>query len=94
MKYLDPAEFQSLGFLQEVNRLVLHPCGLALSVAHAEDGTVTLGPIWDERDDPEGIYFGGDYSELFPHAQRVAALRDSKRSARRASLGYIVQPPI
>lgn len=32
IKYMDIAEFRKVGFLQEVNRKVLHPCGLALEV--------------------------------------------------------------
>lgn len=31
--YIDIQEFRELGFLQEVNRLVLHPCGLALQAS-------------------------------------------------------------
>jgi hypothetical protein len=32
IRRMDIAEFRELGYLQEVNRLVLHPCGLALEV--------------------------------------------------------------
>jgi hypothetical protein len=46
-----------LGFLQELNRRFLHPCGLALSVEVHEDGTETFDSIFDFRDDPEGILF-------------------------------------
>lgn len=52
------AEFRSAGYLQEVNRLFLHPLGLALEVTVGEDGTDELSGIWDYRADPEGIVFG------------------------------------
>ena len=56
-KYMDIKEFRELGFLQEVNRRFLHQFGLALKVVVDEDGTESLGGIWDYRDDPEGIRF-------------------------------------
>ena len=56
-KYLSVKEFVDLGFLQEVNRLVLHPAGLALEV-EPSDGDATTMRVWDYRDDPEGIAFG------------------------------------
>jgi hypothetical protein len=37
VKYLDAAEFRKRGYLHEVNRLVLHPLGLALSVERVKD---------------------------------------------------------
>lgn len=49
---MDHAEFRDLGFLQEVNRLVLHPCGLALAVE--PDGTLS---VLDDHADPEGFVF-------------------------------------
>ena len=58
MKQMDIAEFRDVGFLQEVNRLFFHPMGLALFVTVNDDGTVQLGGILDERDDPEGWIFG------------------------------------
>ena len=64
MKYLDIAEFRKLGFLQEANRQFFHPLGLALEVTINEDGTETLGRIWDGRDDPEGFIFGDDNIDI------------------------------
>jgi hypothetical protein len=55
-KYISIREFVDLGFLQEVNRLVLHPAGLALEVTVADDATSMR--VWDYRDDPEGVVFG------------------------------------
>lgn len=54
---LDLKEFVDGGYLQEVNRTVLHPLGLALAVDIADDGTYSLGPIFDSRDDLEGVVF-------------------------------------
>ena len=48
------------GLLFEINRVVLHPRGLALSVAEHEDGTV-FGPLWDCRDG--GIKFSAENYE-------------------------------
>jgi hypothetical protein len=44
------------GLLGEINRLVLHPRGMALAVNIAEDGTTTFSDeLFDHRDDPEGM---------------------------------------
>ena len=50
-------EFREQGYLQEVNRQMLHPCGLALSVVVERNGDESFGPIWDYRHDPEGIVY-------------------------------------
>jgi hypothetical protein len=57
IKYIDITEFRRLGLLQEVNRLFLHPRGLALEVVVDDDGTERFGGVWDYRDDPEGMGF-------------------------------------
>ena len=56
---MDINEFFKKGFLQEANRLFFHPLGLALSVDVDEETgrAVGFGPIWDYREDPEGIAF-------------------------------------
>lgn len=59
-KKISIEEFQKQGYLQELNRIFLHPLGLALSVIVEEDGVVSgWGPIYDFRDDPAGIDQGG-----------------------------------
>src|SRR5580765_892416 len=58
IKRIDIKEFRELGFLQEVNRMFLHPLGLALEVTVEEDGSEHLGGVWDYREDPEGMIFG------------------------------------
>lgn len=60
MRRIDIKEFRELGFLQEANRLFFHQLGLALEVEVSGDGTETLGGIWDQRDDPEGLIFWPD----------------------------------
>jgi len=57
-KYMSVKEFQEAGYLHEINRRVLHPLGIALSVAIDDhNGQVEFGPIHDLRDDPSGIIF-------------------------------------
>lgn len=88
IKRIDIAEFRALGFLQEVNRRFLHPCGLALEVTQLEDGSEVLGGVWDYRDDPEGIVFGAiDQSKVDAVDAELAKHAD----ARIALLGSVVQ---
>ena len=57
-KKLSISEFRAMGLIFEINRLLLHPLGLALSGAIDEKtGEEVLDCIWDCRDDPEGIIF-------------------------------------
>lgn len=90
IKRIDAKEFQEVGFLQEANRQFFHPHGLALEVMVNDDGTVTLGGVWDYRDDPEGICFGDKPDR--EKAYRVAAERERHVQARIALMGDVVQP--
>lgn len=92
VKYIDIAEFQRLGFLQEANRQFFHPHGLALEVLYHEDGSVTLGGIWDYRDDPEGIIFDPVTAEMREKRDRVAAEHERHREARLRLLSGTIQP--
>lgn len=136
-------DFRNEGYLHEVNRLVLHPLGLAMEVnladetgvsvsmnladfveakmalraaiavmldgapakarlqrllglfeqhpTHYEAGDESLGGVWDDRDDPEGISYGDDL--LSPEkAARIAALMLERRKGRAGALKYVVQP--
>lgn len=76
-------EFIDAGFLQEVNRQFFHPLGLALSVVIHDDGSMEFGPVWDYRDDPEGLVFSEHVLDA-NKAARVAALRASKLAHRQA----------
>lgn len=90
IKRISIKEFREIGFLQEVNRQFFHPLGLALEVSINEDGIEYLSGVWDYREDPEGITFGGGMIEA-EKAKNVLELKMSKEAARVASLGYSVQ---
>ena len=55
-KYMSVKEFVERGFLQEVNRRVLHPCGVELLI-HEWGGEFEFAGVRDARDDPEGVVF-------------------------------------
>ena len=93
IKRIDIKEFRERGYLQEVNRRLLHPLGLALEVVQDEDGTEHLSGVWDYRDDPEGIYFS-DATDLEPKARSVTAELDARSPARQAALGYVIQEAV
>jgi hypothetical protein len=82
-------DFQALGYLHEVNRLVLHPAGLAMSVQHdKETGVVNFAGIIDKRDDPEGLLF----AELEPDLiESVEAETARHAPYRRDLIGQIIQ---
>ena len=89
--------FTELGYLQEVNRRLLHPLGLALFTYIADDGIQYLGGIEDHRAEPGGVVL------CEPRDASHSALRLKKASyvdeqwalrepGRLAELGYMVQP--
>lgn len=82
-RYMPIAEFQSLGFLQEVNRLVLHPAGLALEITidPARPDDAHISGVWDYRDDPEGVAFVVDTIDT-GKIEQVAAEQARHRDAR------------
>lgn len=90
IKRIGVAEFRSLGLLQEVNRLFLHPRGLALEIVAEPDGSERFGEVWDYRSDPEGIAFADamlEDEESFCRAERAARLFDHHVEARRMLFG-------
>jgi hypothetical protein len=92
LKRMTVAEFRASGLLQEVNRRLLHPLGLALESTTNEDGTESIHGLWDHRDDPEGIRYVG-----ITMADRAAAFDarwNERLGARVNALGYMVQPPV
>lgn len=92
LKYMSIEEFRRLGYLQEVNRQLLHPLGLALEVRVLEDGSMQLSGVWDCREDPEGVIYG---DVGIPRPEKAAFVADEleRRSDRRAAaLGYVIQP--
>lgn len=87
IKYMDLNEFREFGFLQELNRLFLHPLGMAMSIE-----TDTPDPkvaVWDYRDDPDGVLFGKIDQEK---VNRVQDLVNQKIPIRNGRLGYWIQP--
>jgi hypothetical protein len=92
IKRMSVKEFRERGYLQEINRLFLHPLGLALEVLRNDDGTERFGGVWDYRSDSEGVcflYLGSD------ERKKAGAIREERRSRgpqRFQELGYIVQP--
>lgn len=90
IKYLDVAEFRRLGYLQEANRLFFHPRGLALEIKVADDGTETLGGVWDAREDDEGWMFGDWGDDADAKATVVREELERHLDARRGIFGAII----
>lgn len=93
IKRMPIKEFRERGYLHEINRLLLHPLGLALEVSvDDETGEEQLGGVWDEREDPEGIVYGDDL--LNPEkAERVCQELLARREERKKHTGgWVVQP--
>lgn len=91
---IDIAELRRLGYLQELNRRFLHPLGLALEViVDKETKEERLGGVWDYRDDPEGMRYGeGPHAPELDKAKAIEEELEQRAPARRAALGYVVQP--
>ena len=94
VKHMDLEEFHKLGLLQEVNRRFFHPCGLALEMEYAEDGTMRFGGVWDYREDPEGIVFSEGTELSLQAVHNVNALLDSHLEGRLAMFGDTVIQPV
>ena len=90
IKRMDIKEFREFGLLQEINRLFLHPLGLALEIVQEDDGTERLGGIWDYRDDKEGMLFGDDMVDEEKRMRVMQFMFDQHRK-REKSIGYVVQ---
>jgi len=93
LKFMTAEEFQRLGFLQEVNRRFFHPYGIALGITKFPDGTMAIGPIFDDREDPEGIRFSDDQidDEFVLRAIALGEEWDRRILTRHLKLGYGVQ---
>jgi hypothetical protein len=91
IKTMSVKEFREQGYLQELNRRILHPLGLALEVVQQGNHQEYFGRIWDYRDDPEGIVF----DEGMIDAAKTDAVEDefAKRAQHRIKkYGFISQP--
>lgn len=92
VKRIDIKEFRESGLLAELNRVFLHPLGLALEVSVEDDGTEKLGGIWDYRDDPEGVLYS---KEHFPteKIEKAQEFIKQKHEQRMKVLGFVFQDP-
>lgn len=88
MEYMSLSEFRASGLLQELNRLYLHPRGLALD--WEMDSSGGKFKIQDHRADPEGIVF--EYGPNKVLADRAGAMLHRKAAARRRAFGWHIQP--
>lgn len=91
MKCMEVKEFVDLGLLQEINRLLLHPMGLALSVMVEEDGSAAFHKIIDVRDNPEGTIFGDKVIDV-KKVQKVNEMLEAKKDDRIQRFGWHIQP--
>jgi len=91
IKYMDVREFVEGGFLQEVNRRVLHPAGLALEVRSNDGINWELSGVWDYRGDVEGITYVPGTIEL-GKAVSVSDEQHRHADARIAMFGDLIQP--
>lgn len=79
--YMPVRDFIDLGYLQEVNRRLLHPAGLAMALHAPSDELTnqTVLQIWDCRSDPEGMLFApGEISPLKVHSVDQEIMRHFK----------------
>lgn len=85
-------ELYNTGLLFEINRRVLHPLGLAMSVQVEDDGMVDIAPLV-RTSDPEGIHYWPEtLEEGFKKYQTFMKAGGLERMRRReAALGYIEQ---
>lgn len=85
--FMDLNEARELGVIQEINRRLLHPRGMALSVLCDDDGEVVdLHGIYDLRDDLEGMVFHS------VDESKVEKFDELKKEKREEELGFMVQP--
>lgn len=100
-------DFRALGLLQEMNRIVLHPAGFALSLSHAPMFTeqrrptdapqMVVAELLDCRTEDAGLpnfawHGSAAEAEALRKAEYVAAMHDARRAPRERALGGSVQP--
>jgi hypothetical protein len=95
-------EIRELGILHEINRLFLHPLGLALAVmvpisdeaeeecAKDQENLVGLMYMLDDREDPAGTIFAESALD-FKKAEKFAEFQHKRHALRRKELGYLIQ---
>lgn len=93
LKQKDVDFFIEQGILLELNRVVLHPLGLALELEIDKenlDKEITL-KVWDYREDPAGNQFGIPYEDLKSKINAFEKLFAERAATRKEKLGYVVQ---
>lgn len=89
------------GLIAEINRVVLNPRGLALSIIAEMPGpnpfeeprAASFGPLYDKRDDEGVVFAGGDLAWAAARLRaREADGTVPVRPRRRANLGFVIQP--
>lgn len=90
-RLMDITEFRRRGYLQEVNRRLLHPLGMELVVSEPDEltGVQKLLGVLDYRDHPQGVAYA---SLDVDKAGAVGAEMHNRAIVRARDLGYIVQP--
>ncbi len=84
VKKMTLKEFRELGLLQEINRNMLHPRGLALSLAYDDSGDLSFDAILDFRDDPEGcVYADLTSDKAYKKAESVLNMTNAYNHARK-----------
>lgn len=88
-KTLSVNDFVRLGYLQELNRLFLHPLGLDLQVK-LENNTLEFSEIIDCRDNENGIIFNEGYLDIIKR-ENIEFEYNKKMLYRLKNLGYVIQ---
>jgi hypothetical protein len=91
MNKMSLKEFRDLGLVQEINRCVLHPMGLAMVFNIDDSGEVAFEGINDHRDDPEGIIFA-DGMLVKEKTLKALDLWHKKQVTRVSQFGWHTQP--
>lgn len=85
-------EFMNSGLLQEINRRILHPMGLALYLTVKDGIPIGIGGVLDHRDDPAGMVFPDMGEEHYKRYKNVQDELDRRIKTRSSVLGFGVQP--
>ena len=85
-------DFVDEGYMREVNRMCLHRFGLAMSRLVDDDlNTIGFGPIYDHRDDPEGLIYKEPTTED-GNTKSLNAQKHIKDDVRFKRFGWAIQP--
>lgn len=81
------------GLLFEINRKILHPVGLALEIDVNDKDKAVFGPLWDCREDPEGIIYDEEVlADGFEKLNKFMEEHGNHRlETRKENLGYVIQ---